>query len=82
MNAPLYGVLAEFKTSKTLLAAAETAYADGYRKMDAYSPFPIDGLAEAIGFEKTWVSLVVLVGGIVGGSFWLSARLAPRGSAA
>jgi hypothetical protein len=67
MTAPLYGVLAEFETPKTLLAAAQAAYANGYRKMDAYSPFPIDGLAEAIGFEATRVPLVVLIGGIVGG---------------
>jgi hypothetical protein len=67
MTAPLYGVLAEFGTPKTLLVAAQMAYAEGYRKMDAYSPYPIDGLAEAIGFEKTRVPLVVLIGGIIGG---------------
>lgn len=68
MSAPLYGLLAEFETSDALLAAAQAASAQGFRQLDAYSPFPIEGLAEAIGFEKTRVSLVVLIGGIVGGA--------------
>jgi hypothetical protein len=67
MNAPLYGLLAEFETPEKLLAAAQQAHALGYRKMDAYSPFPVEGLTEAIGFEKTRVPLVVLLGGITGG---------------
>lgn len=67
MNPSLYGLLAEFETPEKLLAAAHQAHALGYRKMDAYSPFPVEGLAEAIGFEKTRVPLVVLLGGITGG---------------
>lgn len=67
MSAPVYGVLAEFASAEALLAAAEAAWTKGFRAMDAYSPFPVEGLAEAIGFEKTRVPLVVLVGGIVGG---------------
>jgi hypothetical protein len=67
MSAPLYGLLAEFATPEALLAAARKTYAEGYRELDAYSPFPVEGLAEAIGFEKTRVPLVVLIGGVVGG---------------
>lgn len=67
MSARLYGLLAEFETPDALLLAAQKAYATGYRKMDAYSPYPVEGLAEAIGFEKTRVPLVVLIGGIAGG---------------
>ena len=67
MSAPLYGLLAEFETGEKLLAAAKKAYAGGYREMDAYSPFPVEGLAEAIGFKKTRVPLIVLIGGITGG---------------
>ena len=44
----LYGVMAEFETPEDLLEAAERAYAAGYRKMDGYSPLPVEGLAEAI----------------------------------
>ena len=43
------------------------AHAEGYRRMDAYSPFPVEGLAEAIGFHRTRLPLVVLLGGIAGG---------------
>lgn len=63
----IWGLLAQFETSNDLLAAARHAYASGYRKMDAYSPFPIPNLAASIGFHKTYVPLVCLVGGIIGG---------------
>ena len=66
MKSRLYGVMAEFAQPEELLQAARSAYAEGYRKMDAYSPFPIEGVAEAIGFEKTRVPTLVLVGGVTG----------------
>lgn len=62
----LHGIMAEFEEPEQLLEAAKRAYNAGYRKMDAYSPMPIDGLAEAIGFTRNWVSLVVLIGGLAG----------------
>jgi hypothetical protein len=65
-TASLYGLMAEFDDPKVLLEAARRAHADGYRHMDAYSPFPITGLAEAIGFRRTRLPLVVLIGGLVG----------------
>jgi hypothetical protein len=58
--------MAEFETPTAVLVAAKKAYAAGYRKMDAYSPQPVHGLAEAIGFEKNRVALVCLVGGLLG----------------
>ncbi len=68
MNAvpSLYGLMAEFDSPDDLLAAAQRAHAEGYRRMDAYSPFPIEGLTEAIGFHHTWLPLLVLIAGIVG----------------
>lgn len=63
----LFGLMAEFEEHEELLAAARKAYAEGYRRMDGYSPFPIEGLAEALGHEYTAVPLITLVGGIVGG---------------
>ena len=63
----LYGVMAEFADSDQLLHATRRAYAAGYRKMDAYSPMPVEGLAAAIGFRRNLVSPLVLVGGILGG---------------
>lgn len=62
----IHGVVAEFGDPETLLAAAKSTYAEGYRNMDAYSSFPIHGLAEAIGIKRTWVPLFVLVGGLTG----------------
>lgn len=64
---PIYGVMGEFDDVKDILEAAERAYAAGYRKMDAYSPFPVHGLDEAIGFHKSRLPLIVLIGGLIGG---------------
>ncbi len=66
MRPPIYGLMAEFEQPDHLLSAAEKAYQAGYRKMDAYSPFPIEGLAEAIGFHRNAVAPIVLIGGLVG----------------
>ena len=63
----LYGLLAEFAEHEQLLEAARSAYAAGYRRMDAFSPFPVDELAEAIGYDYTPVPLITLVGGMMGG---------------
>jgi hypothetical protein len=59
--------MAEFVEHDQVLEAAKRAYAEGYRQMDAFSPFPVEGLAEAIGHEFTSVPLFTLLGGIVGG---------------
>jgi hypothetical protein len=66
-NGPIYGLMAEFDSAKELVAAAHKAHTAGYQKLDAYSPFPIEGLAEAIGFHKNRVPLVVLLGAMIGG---------------
>jgi hypothetical protein len=63
----LYGVIAEFSDPQALLDAANKAREKGYTEMDAFSPFPIHGLAEAVGFSKTRLSTVVLVMGLLGG---------------
>ena len=63
----LYGVIAEFRDAQSLLDAANAAHDAGYTSLDAYSPFPIHGLAEAIGFHKSRLSAVVLAMGLIGG---------------
>ncbi len=63
---PIYGLMAEFDSPGALVAAAQRARQAGYRKMDGYSPFPIENLSEAIGFSQTRLSLIVLIGGILG----------------
>jgi len=68
MNDPsVYGLMAEFDSPQELVTAAHKTHSAGYQKIDAFSPFPVEGLAEAIGFHKNRVSLVVLIGGIIGG---------------
>lgn len=62
----IYGLLAEFEGPEELLAAAEKAYQSGYRNLDAYSPFPIEGLSEVLGMRNTRLPLIVLGGGIIG----------------
>ena len=61
-----YGLLAEFETPSQLVRAAENAYAAGYRRMDCYTPYPVEEAAEAIGFHKNEVALVTLIGGLLG----------------
>jgi hypothetical protein len=67
----LYGALAQFDTPEDLIEACEKAYSEGYRKMDAYAPMPVDGLAEAIGYKKNKVALCVLIAGCCGICFGL-----------
>lgn len=73
MSPTLYGLVAEFDTPEHLLDAGRRAFAEGFRKMDAYTPFPVEGLAETIGFHRTRLPLIVLIGGIIGciGGFFL-----------
>jgi hypothetical protein len=64
----IYGLMAEFDTVNAAVIAARKTYAAGYRKLDAYSPFPVEELSEAIGFHKNGVALICLIGGLLGGT--------------
>jgi hypothetical protein len=76
---PIYGLMAEFDSAQALVDAAKKTHESGYKKIDAYSPFPIEGLAEEIGMHFDEIPLTVLVGGILGGctgylmQYWMSA---------
>jgi hypothetical protein len=63
---PFYGLMAEFNSAQALLDAAHRVHGAGYTKADAYSPFPIHGLAEALGFHERSVAKIVLGAGITG----------------
>lgn len=63
----LYGLFAEFSGSEQILSAARRAHEHGYRKIDAFTPFPVEGLSEALGQKKSLVPLIVLLSGISGG---------------
>jgi hypothetical protein len=62
----IHGALVEFDSPEELIEACEKAYAQGFRKMDAYAPMPVEGLAEAIGFKKNKVAFAAMCGGICG----------------
>jgi hypothetical protein len=64
----LYGLVAEFEHPEELVRATQAAYAAGYRRMDAYTPIPVEGLTEALGRIPTKLPLVVLLGAILGGA--------------
>ena len=74
----VYGTMAEFDSVNSLMDAANRTREAGYKKIDAYSPFPVEGLAEAIGFHRDEVPLVVLIGALLGGlggyllQYWIS----------
>ena len=83
---PIYGLLAEFDNPTDLVHAAKAAYGAGYRKMDAYTPYPLEEAAEAIGSHHNRVPLITLVGamlGMCGGyslQYWVSAIAYPINS--
>jgi hypothetical protein len=75
----LYGVMGEFESPAAILHAARKAREAGYRHVTAYTPFPVEGLAQIIGFRWTAVPLITLLGGLTGGlsgfamEYWMSA---------
>lgn len=69
MEAPkpkLYGLVAQFNTPTEIVEAAQKARDAGYKKMEAYSPFPVEDLHEAVGFKRTKLPILVFFGGMVG----------------
>ena len=65
-HVPLYGVLAQFAGPAELLGAVRRLHDLGYRRLDAYSPFPIHGMDRALGLGRSKVPLLVLAGGVFG----------------
>jgi len=63
---PVFGLMAEFEKPDDLIAAARRVREAGYKVVEAYSPFPVEGLTDALGFRGTNVPLLVLIGGIIG----------------
>jgi hypothetical protein len=63
----MYGFLAEFKEPEELVEIAQRAREAGYRRIDGFSPYPVEGLAEALGSRHTKVPVIALAGGLTGG---------------
>jgi len=74
-----YGQLAQFETAEQLLEAARMIRQHGYHRVEAYTPMPVEGLAETLGLRRTGVARIVLAGGLVGAvggyfmQYWMSA---------
>src|SRR5580765_2524037 len=62
----IYGLMAEFDDASALVAATSKARDEGYRRMDAYSPFPVEELHDDMGAHHSRLPLIVLIGGVVG----------------
>ena len=79
----LFGVMGEFSTPEDLLAATKKTREAGYKHVEAYTPFPVEGLSEAVGFKWTAVPLLTLMGGLGGGltgfglQYWVAAITYP-----
>jgi len=80
----IYGVLGEFEKPEQLVHAVEKVREAGYRRLDAYSPFPVEGLYEALGLKRNLVPLITLLGGLTGGiggfffQYWAAAITYPQ----
>jgi len=78
-----YGLMAEFDNSTALVDAARRAHHEGYRKMDAYSPVPIEELHDALHMHDDRLPKIVLIGGILGGiagyglQYWVATNAYP-----
>src|SRR4051794_18953479 len=61
-----YGLMAMYADAEALIEASRRTHDAGYRHIDAYTPFPVHGLSDAIGFRKTKLPAIVLCGGLTG----------------
>ena len=61
-----YGLMAEFGSSQEIVEAVRASHGAGYQRIEAYTPFPVDGLSEALGLRKSPVPLLALIGGLLG----------------
>ncbi len=73
MTTAVWGLMVEFATSAEVLAAVRAARLAGYRRMDAYSPYAVEGLAAELGMRRSRIPSVVLICGLVGAAvgFWM-----------
>ncbi|PYU84524.1 MAG: DUF3341 domain-containing protein [Acidobacteria bacterium] len=75
--------MGEFETPEKLIHAVEKVREAGYRRFEAYSPFPVEGLSQAMGLKRNLVPLITLIGGLTGGiggfgfQYWVAAITYP-----
>jgi hypothetical protein len=63
----VWALMAEYESAEALVAAAQAAHAAGYRDAEAYAPYAVDGLADALGFRRSRIPAFTLIGGLAGG---------------
>lgn len=66
MEIQVYGLMAEYDTPDAILSATRKAWQAGYRQMDAYTPYPVEGLAQELGHSQTRLPSIVLTASLVG----------------
>ena len=82
----IYGVMGEFSTPEELIHAVEKVREAGYRRLDAYAPFPVEGLSAALGLKRNMVPMICLIGGLTGGlggfffQYWVNVIAYPLNS--
>jgi len=64
---PIHGLMAEFPSAEALIEAAHRVHQAGYEKVDAYTPYPIEAVSEALGLPRSKMPIIVLIGGLLGG---------------
>jgi hypothetical protein len=65
-NPTIHGLMVEFLSAPEVLQAARRARQEGYRQMDAYTPYPVEGMAAELGMRRTSIPFVVLIAGLIG----------------
>ena len=71
MKTPVYGLMAEFESPTALAAAAREVREKGYRRVEAYSPFPIEEVNEALGLHHNRLPMLVLMVAFTSTSLWI-----------
>src|SRR3954451_7062740 len=62
----IYGVMAEFPSAEALIEASQKVHGAGFKHVDAYTPYPIEEVAHALGHHRSKLPLIVLIGGLCG----------------
>ncbi|MCA9011927.1 MAG: DUF3341 domain-containing protein [Planctomycetaceae bacterium] len=83
LASPVWGILAEFSEASELLDGVTRLRERGYTSLEAYTPFPVEGLSERLQFPRSPMPWIVLAGGVIGGcsvyalEYWINLDVYP-----